>query len=198
MLKKLYSKKENIVFNKTKEAFGGLSNMAAGFKIHIPLGSETITILTSEALYQACRYPHLPELQQTIIEQKSPMSAKMKSKPYRNNQSREDWDEKRVDIMRWCLQVKLIQNWESFSSLLLSTENKQIVEQSRKDNFWGAIPINDNELLGQNVLGNLLVELRENIKKETIMKKHNILPLNIPDFLLYNQPIPALIGFELL
>lgn len=49
---------------KTKEDFGGLSNMAPG----CPLQINGVRIPTAEALYQACRFPHLPDLQREIIE----------------------------------------------------------------------------------------------------------------------------------
>ena len=104
-----YERQDSVVFCKTNEEFGGLSNMAPGF----PLRVNGIDILTSEALYQACRFPHLPDVQRLIITQKSPMTAKMKSKPYRS-QSRGDWDVVRVRIMRWCLRVKLAWNWTEF------------------------------------------------------------------------------------
>lgn len=74
-----YERATSVVFLKTNEEFGGLSNMAGGF----PLKVNGLRILTSEALYQACRFPHRPEVQRFIIEQASPMTAKMKSKPYR-------------------------------------------------------------------------------------------------------------------
>ncbi len=45
------------------------------------------------------------------------MAAKMKSKRHRDN-SRLDWKRVRVDIMRWCRKVKLVQNWDKFSNLL--------------------------------------------------------------------------------
>ena len=110
-----YSRKDSVVFRKTNERFGGLSNMAPGF----PLEVNGIRILTSEALYQACRFPHKPEVQRLIIQQGSPMTAKMKSKPHRKD-TRPDWDKVRVNIMRWCLRVKLAQNWQKFSALLLA------------------------------------------------------------------------------
>jgi predicted NAD-dependent protein-ADP-ribosyltransferase YbiA (DUF1768 family) len=86
-----YKRAESAVFSKTKEAFGGLSNMAAGFPIRV----NGVRILTSEALYQASRFPHLPDVQRLIIEQLSPMTTKMKSKPYRKD-SRPDWDRVRI------------------------------------------------------------------------------------------------------
>jgi predicted NAD-dependent protein-ADP-ribosyltransferase YbiA (DUF1768 family) len=66
-----YLATDSVVFKKTKEAFGGLSNMAAGYPIKI----NRVPILTSEALYQACRFPLLPEIQQLILDAKSPMAA---------------------------------------------------------------------------------------------------------------------------
>src|SRR5689334_15314566 len=98
----IYRRADCVVFRKTREEWGGLSNMAAGF----PLRVNDVPILTSEALYQACRFPHLPEVQQLILDQKSPMAAKMVGKPYRK-QSRLDWNRVNVDMMRWSLRVKL-------------------------------------------------------------------------------------------
>jgi len=179
-----YCRKDCVTFRKTNEAFGGLSNMAGGY----PLLVNGVRILTSEALYQACRFPHLPDVQRMIIAQRSPMTAKMKSKPYRN-QSRSDWDAVRVKIMRWCLRVKLAQNWDRFSSLLLSTGDRPIVEDSRKDNFWGAIPVDEETLTGTNVLGRLLMELREFLKVQNADLLKVAIPPNIPEFLLYGKEI---------
>lgn len=181
-----YVRSEVVVVYKTKEAFGGLSNMASGY----PLQINGVRILTTEALYQACRFPHMPDVQKEIIGQHSPMTAKMKSKPYRRN-SRPDWDEIRYKIMRWCLRVKLAQNYEEFGRLLLATRNQPIVEQSRKDDYWGAKLVDDtgNTLVGQNVLGRLLMELREKLKDDTEGVLKTVPPLGIPDFKLLGKPI---------
>ncbi|MGB7510941.1 MAG: NADAR domain-containing protein [Pelodictyon phaeoclathratiforme] len=179
-----YDRATSVVFLKTHDPFGGLSNMAGGFSLCV----NGFRILTSEALYQVCRFPHLPEVQRLIIEQKSPMTAKMKSKPYRRN-SRQDWDNVRVKVMRWCLRVKLAQNWQEFSKLLLETGDRPIVEESRKDDFWGAKPIDDHTLVGMNVLGRLLMELREAVKSESREVFMHLKPLAIPDFLLFGKLI---------
>jgi len=155
---RVYERASVSAFHKTTEPFGGLSNMAAGY----PLRVNGVYIRISEALYQACRFPHLSEIQQLIIGQASPMSAKMKSKQHREN-SREHWDRVRIRIMRWCLHVKLAQNPQKFGDLLLSTGDRPIVEQSCRDAFWGAKPIDAETLLGLNVLGRLLMELREEV-----------------------------------
>ena len=184
-----YDRTDSVVFLKTKEAFGGLSNMAGGF----PLEVNGIRILTSEALYQACRFPHMPEVQRLIIEQRSPMTAKMKSKPYRR-ESRPDWDQVRVQIMRWCLRVKLVQNWSAFSKLLLETKERPIVEQSRKDGFWGAKPMDGLILVGMNVLGRLLMELREFVKADGRDSFLRVEPLGLRNFLLGGRPIETVMA----
>jgi putative DNA methylase len=184
---RVYRRRECAVFSKTREAFGGLSNMAGGY----PLSLNGVSILTSEALYQACRFPHLPEIQRLIIAEASPMTAKMRSKPHRSD-SRPDWDAVRVRIMRWCLRVKLAQNWGRFRQLLLSTEDRPIVEESRRDAFWGAKVIDEETLSGSNVLGRLLMELREAVNGPDAETLHIAQPLDIPQFLLYGQPIPQI------
>lgn len=177
-----YERDTSIVFLKTQEAFGGLSNMAGGY----PIVVNGVRILTSEALYQACRFPLNPKVQELIISQNSPMTAKMRSKPYRVD-TREDWLRVRVRIMKWCITCKLIQNWTKFSSLLQETGTAPIVEQSRSDMFWGAVPDESNNLVGANVLGRLLMELRETVKNNG--KIHSLPPLDIEDFLLFGNTI---------
>ncbi len=189
-MKAVYHYKQIITFRKTKEEFGGLSNMAAGFELSI----NDLAIRTSEAIYQACRFPHLPEIQEKIIEQKSPMAAKMVGKPFRDK-TRDDWDNVRVNVMEWCLKVKLAQNFITFGSLLEKTYDKKIVEDSHKDDFWGAISDKDGKTLtGENYLGRLLMKLRKSYFSDL---KYNLLkvePLKIPNFELCSNPIGNIDG----
>ena len=184
---RVYDRESSVVFLKTKERFGGLSNMASGF----PLEVNGEPIRTSEALYQACRFPHMSDVQEAIIAERSPMTAKMRSKPFRKD-SRPDWDEVRMHVMWWCLRVKLAQNWDKFSSLLRETRGRDIVEQSRKDDFWGAKPAADGRLVGRNVLGRLLMRLRDRFIHERANHLECVEPPQIPDFLLFGQPIQAI------
>ncbi len=184
---RIYQRAESVVFLKTQEAFGGLSNMAGGYQLTI----NGIRIYSAEALYQACRFPHLPDVQRLIIGQHSPMTAKMVGKPHRHN-SRPDWDTVRVNIMRWCLRVKLLQNWERFGTLLLETDNRPIVEESRRDAFWGAKPNPEQAtLVGINALGRLLMELREKLRNNP-EELQILLPLLIPNFLLLSEPVSVI------
>lgn len=177
-----YLRKNVVVFRKTKEEYGGLSNMAAGFQICL----NGVTFRSAEALYQCIRFTEHASIQQQIINQKSPMTAKMISKKYREN-TRDDWYEIRLIVMRWCLRAKLIQNWDSFGGLLLETMDIEIVEESKKDKFWGAIPFEDGTLIGINALGRLLMELRSDIPN--LINSNELLRPKIPNFSLLGNEI---------
>ena len=116
--KQRYPRQGSVVFLRVNEANGELSNMNGRF----PLRVNGIEIRTSEALYQACRFPGYPEVQRLIIDAKSPMAAKMASKPHRKDKCRADWEQVHVDVMRWCLRVKLAQHMDAFGGLLWMTE----------------------------------------------------------------------------
>lgn len=131
--------------------------------------------LTAEALYQACRFPNHPDIQQQIIKQHSPMFAKDVSKKY-TDLTRSDWESERVKIMRWAIRAKLICNWYTFGELLKSTVGKAIVEDSSKDIFWGAKKA-ENSFVGVNALGRLLMQLRD---QYLLLEKHSIVSLPPP------------------
>lgn len=157
--------------------------MAGGF----PLRVNGTRILTTEALYQAMRWPHIPEVQKTVLGEASPMGAKMKGKPFRS-QSRADWNDVRVDLMRWCLRLKLAFHWSAFGALLRSTGDRHIVEDSHKDRFWGAVPskADPDTLTGENVLGSLLMEAREWARGDRVRL---VEPPDVVGVLLFGRPI---------
>ena len=157
--------------------------MAPGYKIVVN-GHE---FLTSEALYQCCRFPDHPHIQKQIMLQKSPMTAKDISRTY-FYLTRTDWDLVRVRIMRWCIYAKLISNWYSFGDLLDSTGKKDIVEDSYKDTFWGAT-WNGSYFWGTNALGRLLMQAREMYRKNRFSTYLVLPPPNIPNFLLLGEQI---------
>ena len=181
-----YERADSVVFRKTREEWGGLSNMASGYPILI----RDILVPSTEALYQALRFPHMPEVQERIIQQNSAMAAKMVGKPFRA-QSRPDWDRVRVGVMRWCLRAKLLHNWDEFGGLLLSTGQRDIVEDSHKDSYWGAIAEDDTTLVGHNVLGRLLMELREQLveRPDTLSE---LAPPQIQNCLFLGNTLPAI------
>lgn len=189
-----YRRSQCAVFRKTNDQFGGLSNMAAGF----PLWVNGIEMRTSEALYQAARFPHLPNVQRDILAQASPMAAKMKGKPHRRD-SRPDFDANRISIMWWSLRVKMACNPTRFSRLLASTGGRPIVEDSHKDTYWGAVAVKDDPQLlrGANVLGRLLVALRDVVDTFDPDTWQVVSPPPIPGFTLFGEPIGIVDGLHL-
>ena len=182
---RVYSKENSCIFKKNNEQFGALSNMATGF----PLCVNGIKIKTSEALYQACRFPHLPEIQQKIVEERSPMVVKMISNANKKK-SRQDWDSIRLKVMKWCIQVKLAQNFILLGAMLHETGLKNIVENSAKDNFWGAIPNEGATMFtGKNALGRLLMDLRQAFYSKDSFSLLFVEPPHIQNFLLYEEQI---------
>ena len=179
------------VFRKTEEQFGGLSNMCGGY----PLVVNGLRYFTSEHLYQCFRFPDCLDAQHKVMAPKSPMRAKMDGKPYREQHCRADWHNVRVDVMRFCLRVKLAQHRDKFGALLLSTGKKPIVEESHKTDFWAAKASgHGSQLVGENNLGILLVELREEFRILNPSDPYVVKPLPIPNFTLMGKPVPKVTG----
>ena len=156
-----YKKNECISFKSTKGHYGALSNMAPKFPIII----NGTRLRTTEALYQALRFPNYPEIQREIIQYASPISAKKYGRTH-IEKTRTDWNKYRFQIMKFCIEIKLHQNYDTFSQMLLATKKLPIVEYTDKDKVWGA-SLEGDYYVGTNALGRLLMELREKVKSET-------------------------------
>lgn len=177
-----YKKEEIIAFRKTKELYGPFSNMASGF----PLKVNNLTIKSSEALYQALKFPHNSDAQIEILIAKTPYLSKVASKKY-YSEVRNDWNNIKIKVMRYCLQLKLAQHYKIMAHLLKLSNPKQIVEYSPNDAFWGAIP-KDNKLVGINALGRLIMELRADIL-ENKREIFTVTPPEIDNLLLLNRKL---------
>lgn len=176
------SQQDLAIFKKTHDQWGEYSNMASGFPIIL---NNTI-IRSSEALYQALKFTDHPEVQKKIILEKSPMTAKMVAKPYKHL-VRDDFEEKKILFMKWAVRAKLMCNYNLFKSALLASDSKLIVEESRRDSFWGAKRQLDGKLIGVNVLGRILMGLREELKRGEELTVLGY--LNVPNFYLFGEQI---------
>ncbi len=178
---------ENVIhFQKATDDYGDLGNMTGGFLLRV----EKVAIRTPEALYQACRFPHEPEWQREIIDQNSPMMCKrLAHKAGRKEKSRPDWAEVKIAIMRWVLRVKLCLHFERMGPLLRGTAERALVERSPKDRFWGAIEKDADSLEGTNQLGQLWMELRQELRTQPPAAFQSVIPPEIPDFSLCGKPI---------
>lgn len=179
---KIYNKKDIISFAKITGEWGRFSNM-----YYNALFVNETFIPSVEALYQSCKYPLYPSIQKEILSQDNAMKAKSVSKKYSKFQ-RQDWESVKFMIMRWCLMVKLIQDWDDLAPLLLKTKGSQIVEYSKKDSIWGAMPYENDKLKGKNILGRLLMDIRDKYIL-TNEKPAFIPPLQISSFQLYGVNI---------
>ena len=151
---KFYSLADNPAsFRKSREAWGEFSNMTGGF----PIVVNGIKFQSSEGLYQALKFPHAPEQQIKIAKASNGWWAK-KVAYSKNFKPYEQWDEHRIDAMRVALAFKLAQNPE-LAQIIRDTGERDIIENSSRDAFWGANPV-DGGFNGANVLGKLLMDLR--------------------------------------
>jgi ribA/ribD-fused uncharacterized protein len=180
-----YVRSKSAVFRYTTDKFGGLSNMAAGYQLIV----NGVHYRTSEHLYQCFRFPDYLKAQRATLAHNSPLRAKMAGKPYREQHCRADWDQIRVDVMRFCLRVKLAQHRERFGTLLLSTGKRPIVEESWRKDFWAAKAVNAKQLEGENNLGIQLVALREEFRALKPTDSYVVKPLPIPNFTLMGKPV---------
>ena len=91
--------------------------------------------------------------------------------------------------------VKLIQEWDNLAPLLLKTKGLPIVEYSKKDALWGAMPYGNDKLKGKNILGRLLMDIRDKYIL-TNEKPQFIPPLQISAFQLYGVNIGRVYSTE--
>ena len=100
------------------------------------------------------------------------MGLKMKAKAFaKRGLERDDWRNISVDVMRFCLNHKY-QASEVFRNELERSKGKSIVEDEsnrprKNPDSWGAVyDAETNEYYGKNIMGRLLMELREKGKLE--------------------------------
>jgi ribA/ribD-fused uncharacterized protein len=118
---------------------------------------EGMTFPGVEQAFQAAKA--LDPVERRRFTELSPVAAKRLG---RKVQLRRDWQEVKVDIMRRCLQSKFAD--PELRAKLLATGERQLAEGNRwGDRFWGVCRGS-----GQNMLGVLLMELRNEIRNQTV------------------------------
>lgn len=138
-----------------EQDFYVFSNFSA-FRLHW----KGKTFDTSEAAYHYEKFPHRPDLQEAIISADSAHVA-FKFAEMHKADRRADWDDVKVDVMREILREKVKQHGYVRYKLLQSG-NRELIEDSWRDPFWGWGPNRD----GQNMLGKLWMEVREEVRNE--------------------------------
>ncbi len=147
-------------FKATTDQWGILGNFA-----HTPLVVNGITFNNSEKLFQLMKFSD--EEPVLTIYKSNGLTLKRVAKNRENNGLRRaDWGQIVVDCMKFCLQTKYDQN-ENFRNTLKETGNLYIVEDETNrpgaPDSWGMVREGD-KYIGSNLLGRLLMELRDNGK----------------------------------
>lgn len=128
---------------------------------------EHRTFPTSEHAYQWTKFHYSrlssPSELQWQIQHAASAHAAFKMAEQNKGRCRPDWSEAKVAVMRQIIRAKADQH-EYVRRKLLATGDRELIENSWRDDFWGWGPNRD----GQNMLGQLWMELRSAIKEGMI------------------------------
>ncbi len=155
-----YPVEQTIGFTSTAAEWGIFSNFAK-----TPMVVNGIEFACVEQLFHYIRLNNEAERAQYL--KVSPgMALKMKAKAFKKRGvERADWREIAVDVMRFCLNHKYQASAE-FRKTLADSGGRFIVEdesnRKKRPDSWGAVlDTVTNEYFGKNIMGRLLMELRE-------------------------------------
>lgn len=147
----------SVKFYTTKTKYGCFSN----FSRH-SFFLESKYYMTSEHYYQAQKFATTdPTYAEQIRNAPNPKEAANLGRATRTPAMRPDWDEVKDDIMRKVVMHKFT-NHESCRKTLLGTGNDELIEDSPYDSYWGC----GADGRGKNMLGVILMETRETLRKK--------------------------------
>ena len=155
-----YPAEHTIGFTSTAATWGIFSNFAK-----TPMLVNGIEFACVEQLFHYIRLNNEAERAE-YLKLTPNMGLKMKAKAFAKcGVERADWREIAVDVMRFCLNYKYQASAE-FRKALVDSGDKYIVEdesnRKKKPDSWGAVlDTATNEFYGKNIMGRLLMELRE-------------------------------------
>ncbi len=166
-----YPASKCITIHKIDDEWGVFCNFAK-----TPLLVDDVTFKSSEELFQLMKFKNadiIGRITQGITNNRKVChQIKRTVKSYEKEYRREDWGEMVVDAMKFCLQTKHEQ-CEEFRMMLKKSEGYYIVEDQssfpkKNADAWGVKLIGE-EYVGPNLLGRLLMELREHGSLEYIL-----------------------------
>ena len=152
-------------FCKVENRWGLFSNFG-----NTPIQIEGITFSCVEKLFQCLKFEDLEVLRD--IYKLPGQQIKMMAKHWvKVGKERTDWGKHIVDAMKFCLNLKYDQVPE-FRKVLEESKDLYIVEDqttfsSKNANTWG-VKLKGEEYVGPNLMGRLLMELRDKGKFENL------------------------------
>ncbi|RHZ57323.1 hypothetical protein Glove_390g11 [Diversispora epigaea] len=156
MKKFILEKMVTIEFYGLKSKYGKFSNF---YKCNVTIDGKVWS--TTEHFFQAQKFPDQPTVQEEIRQLTQPRDAARQGRTQTGLRS--DWEQVKDDVMRTALRAKFTQH-EDLKELLLNTNNSKLVEASPTDSYWGNAE--KNGIKGKNMLGILLMEIREELKNQ--------------------------------
>ena len=168
-----YPADDCVRIHKINEEWGIFSNFG-----HTPIVVEGVTFDTSERLFQLMKYKD-KEPVKAVFNANNP---KMTNKHWEKTHRREDWGKMIIDAMKFCLTQKCEQS-EAFRQELEHSKGKFIVEDQtsfpkKEPDAWG-VKLREGSYVGPNLLGRLLMELRDNGKLEYMLPNDALDFINI-------------------
>ena len=158
-----YPKERTAPFCSVDQSWGLFSNFG-----RTPLVVDGMRFDCTEKLFQVMKFTNAAS-RKAVYAAKG-QTIKMKAKHFEKvGTVRPDWGEIIVDAMKFCLMEKYRQS-EAFREELARSQGLYIVEdqttfQKKSPNTWGVKPSEDGkEFVGPNLMGRLLMELRDNGK----------------------------------
>lgn len=145
-----------IFFYHSDQPWGELSN----FSRHAVFINGVIWP-TTEHYYQAQKFAST-ETQDLIRCAPTPVLAKSKAKELQEQALRDDWDRVKESLMLMALRAKFSQHPE-LSKKLLSSGERELIELTDNDSFWG----DPGDGTGENRLGQLLMQVRSELSHQT-------------------------------
>lgn len=149
-------------YRSNEKPYGAFSNL-----YRCSIAYEGQEYPTSEHAYQAGK-ARKESVRNWILSAPSPALVAMAAHGLYTWDIAPDWSKVKFDRMRGVLYAKFSQH-PDLRELLLSTGNARLVECATVDNavnrLWGEV-----NGKGKNMLGNLLMEVRERLRKETEVK----------------------------
>lgn len=168
-----YDAEKCVRIHKVQDQWGIFCNFAA-----TPLTLLGHTFRSSEQLFQLMKFKDV-EVVRNILAGitrggKKCHEVKKTVKSYEKEYRREDWGSMIIDAMKFCLQTKYDQ-CEEFRDRLQETSGSFIVEDQtsfpkKNPDAWG-VKLSDGKYVGPNILGRLLMELRDNGRLEYSLPK---------------------------
>lgn len=150
-----YPISECVAIRKVKEPWGIFGNFAP-----TPIIINGVTFKTSELLFQLMKFKE----KEPILAVYNANPPKMIAKHWEKTHRREDWGRMIVDAMKFCITQKYEQS-EDFRKELERSKGKYIVEDQtsfpkKTPDTWG-VKQQGSDFVGPNLLGRLLMELRD-------------------------------------